>query len=408
MGWIKNTLISALFLSTLLVPRIVRAGAISGRIFNSHNGQTSDSTLVDVIINDGTSGTEHSQVPEWGDYGLWIVDSGNFSPIPGIGDTVKMSGQLNNYTTHMRDTLMVAGSPHNGILPTAFLDDPDKNVRAHSFGSWSVKDTSGINDTLRAEGYLLKNSEQVIPYINYFLKAVSGDSTLVDTSDIYPQVAINLEKQDSLWQQGDSVFVRLYKERNDSTWETTIGFPLDTLKYGCATLLDSIIFPDTVYTPTGIQETMTDFTARTIEDVVNLGVRLDFKTNQTGIIDIDKNGKDLTRIITEPNKVNYTFVDRNVKEGRNYNYQAIFRDDTLTAIVHVPHVAFKVKPTITKSKIEISGAKEVDVYGLDGRKVGEYKNSSSTGTYDLDVPQGIYFLKTKGSSEETKKVVKLK
>ncbi|MEW6686201.1 MAG: hypothetical protein AB1393_08350 [Candidatus Edwardsbacteria bacterium] len=230
-----------ILLWNLLSPRIVKG--IDGFVFDSWNSQKPDSTNVSLIINDGSSGTGTCKIPYFDIYGYWAIDPNVFSPPATPSDTGHMSAYLTvnskTYITHMRKGPLDEAS----IFPTAFLDDPDKAVMAHAFGVWDVKDTSNVADTLKAEGWLKKNPAQKIKFINYCLKYSGLDSTKVDTSDIFPQVYINLEKQDSLWLPSDSATVRLYKQKSDTTWQTKVSFLLDTLKYGCATMLDSLIFP---------------------------------------------------------------------------------------------------------------------------------------------------------------------
>jgi len=264
---IRNLGLTGLIIGGLLFPKIAKAGGIGGYVWDAHDGTSSEGTVVSCWINKGSSGTLKDTVDV---YGIWSVDSGNFTPPPSLGDTVKMSGELDTgtkvYKTHMRRIY----DDSNVILPTAFLDDTSKDVRAHDFGVWYVKDTSNVDDTLRAEGWLQKNPDQKIPYVNYFLKKLGDDSTLVDTSETCPQVAINLEKQDFLLDQGDSVIVRLYKTKNDTTWFSDTTFALDTMKYGCATLLDTIVFPEgfDVFKDVSSESTIVD-TLYTENDIVS-------------------------------------------------------------------------------------------------------------------------------------------
>jgi len=521
MGWIKNTLFSTLFLASILFPKVINSQSISWHVHDSENGIPGANCPVSAI----RISPPDTCYQTTNNNGRCTFSGGDFNPPLQIGQHLNfVANKDTNSSKHITETNWVVRDgfyPNHNFLLENCLDNPLKNVVAHTINLSVVVDTSGwsTGSTFYALSALYKNPSQVC-------------TTIVDTANSishrYDVFDLNFENQDSLLVNGDSAWVKLTKTKGDTTLQTLIKFIIEDshinsqlIKSNGNTGSDTTYFPierivndqtppsfdnvtewpntswpgpfdvdayitdgagidssntllrwymdsdstnawadsiknDTFFfnidttlggvgtinyqikaldesenqnvtywpgpssdewhtftsTPTGIQETMTDFSARTIEDVVNLGVRLDFMTNQTGIIDIDKNGKDLTRIITEPNKVNYTFVDSLVEEGRNYNYQAIFNNDTLNATVYVPYVNFNATPTITNGKVKISGAKEVDVYDLSGRKVAEYsnKNSSSTGTYDFDVPQGIYFVRPKGSDskEETKKVVNVR
>lgn len=235
---VRNLGLTGLVAGSLFFSRTSQAGSINGKIFDAWNGQTSDGTHVEEIINDGSSGTATCDVPYFGIKGYWAVDSNAHSPppIPGTSDTSKISASLTvgpkTYTTHARRIY----DNSNIIFPTTFLDDPDKNVIAHAFGIWNITDTSNVSDTLKAEGWLNKNPNQKIPFWNY-----RKQNSEVDTSDIRSQVYINAEEQDSIWNQGDLVTIRLY---SDDGWESDTSFPIDTLKHGSATMLDSIVFPE--------------------------------------------------------------------------------------------------------------------------------------------------------------------
>lgn len=224
-----------------------KAGNIDGFIFNSHNGQSSDGTTVSINVNNGASGTQYSTIPEFGLIGYWLTGTGGFSPQPQLNDTIRISASLTvgptTYTSHTKKLYDAS----NITLPTTFLEDPNKNVPCISVGAHKVKDLSGRTIQLRAKGNLRKNQSQDIPFINYYLRETSpADSMKVDTSDIYTQVYFNTQKQDSNFAVGDTFDFELYqKTAHDTTFFQQFNMLIDTMKYGGASMLDSVIYNGT-------------------------------------------------------------------------------------------------------------------------------------------------------------------
>jgi len=250
----KDIALTLALIGSLAIPSIVEAGLVRGKIFRSFNGQTSDSTDVQVFINNGSTGTLHSKIPDGGIPGKWRVDFSGLLPT----DTGHMSASLTIesklYTAHMKKGPL--GNP--AILPTTFLEDTAKHVKLLSTGAWKVKDQSNVPKVLQAKGWLKRNPNQLIQFINY---ALGPESTRVDTVDIYPQLYFNLQKQNSLWAQGDSFLIHLFKTGNDSTWSKDTIMAIDTLKYGGASMLDSIIFANptlSVFRDVGVDSLLLD------------------------------------------------------------------------------------------------------------------------------------------------------
>jgi len=230
----------------LLLPKIVKGGGIDGHIYETWKGLSSDSAVVRIWVNSNSNDTLYDTIPSWDEVGLWDQDDWNFNTTPSIGDTLKIKAIMKKNSLEYKTHLRKIKEGTETTFPTTFLDDPEKPVKAHGFGVWTVKDTSKVSDTLRAEAWLLKNLGYKFTFWNYFLEqwALDDSTEVVDTSDIYPQVYFNLEKQDSLWVPSDSVKVKLYKIKGDTTWAADTIFALDTLRYGCATYLDTLIFPE--------------------------------------------------------------------------------------------------------------------------------------------------------------------
>jgi len=441
--WKPVTLVT--LLGILLFPKTIKAGLIHGKIFDAWNGQTSDSTDVSCWINNGSSGIQYSQVPEFGEPGEWYAISGHFNPQPGAGDTIKMSGYLTvgskTYATHMRK--VHPGGSSNQILPTAFLDDPDKTVLAHAFGIWKVKDMSNVADTLKARGWLKKNSGQKIQFINYYLRSQGLDSTKVDTSDIYPQVYINLEKQDSLWQPTDSAVVELYKTKNDTTWFSDTTFALDTLKYGCATMVDSLTFAGEslyVFKDIGIEAILVPDSADS-GDVIEPGVVVrNYGTiNQNPWLHckINEFYNDSTQVVAQPGIDTFYFAPCTLSQVGNWlvtSYSVLQGDvnssnDTLQKTIVVNSVGveerglenkvnkFEIYPSVGRGMFNIKGYRgKVSIYDATGRKVAvsmiQDENSKLNLAY---LSEGVYFvkpedvaLKPEDSNELIKKVLILK
>ncbi|MCK4307053.1 T9SS type A sorting domain-containing protein [candidate division WOR-3 bacterium] len=404
----------------ILFPRISNAGLIHGKVYDAWNGQTSDSTQVEGIINEGSSGTQYSKVPEFSELGEWYVISGNFSPSAQPGDTAKMSGSLTvgpkTYTTYMKNRMQST----NCILPTAFLDDPDKNVIAHSFGVWNVIDTSNVSDTLRAEGWLNKNPDQKIPFWNYYT-----ENSKIDTSDFYPQIYLNLEEQDSIWNQGDNATIRLWKTKGDTIWESDTTFPLDTLKYGGATMLENMVFPERRF--------VTDTTPPTISNVTEwqdtthqgpfevsydridrsgiLSDSLIYKVNQETSKTVpadsvvgDKAYCTIDTIVATDDSIHYKVKSIDASANTNVAYWPAsgwhsFKVNSIGNEESQPaEKSFRVSPNPFYSNVNISAPvekAELNIYDVSGRLVDEVQVNNYKAEWGKDVSKGIYFVKPK-------------
>ncbi|MGB9707814.1 MAG: hypothetical protein ACPLXC_00595 [Candidatus Pacearchaeota archaeon] len=216
----------------------VSAQTIRQRVWDAHNGTSSNGTIVNCWVNNGSSGVQKDTV---GIYGTWWVSAANFVPPPNAGDTIKSVDTLDYggaiYTGRMRAIYDNA----NLTIPTGFLDDPNKSIIALSVGANKVKNRSSRSQyTMNAKGWLQKNPNQKIQFINYFRRALGQDSLAIDTTDIHNQLYFNLEKQDSIWQQGENLVAQVYQIKGDTTWFQKFLLPIDTTKYGRASIVDSL------------------------------------------------------------------------------------------------------------------------------------------------------------------------
>ncbi|MEM4152671.1 MAG: T9SS type A sorting domain-containing protein [Candidatus Pacearchaeota archaeon] len=216
----------------------VGAQTIGQRVWDAHNGVSSNGTIVNCWVNNGSSGIQKDTVDI---YGNWWVPAGNFNPPPVAGDTIKSVDTLVYggiiYTGRMR--CLYTGSNTN--IPTGFLDDPNKNVVALSVGANKVKNRSlRPQYKMNAKGWLQKNPNQKIQFINYFRRALGQDSLAIDTTDIHNQLYFNLEKQDSIWRQGDVFITMIYQIKGDTMWYQYFSQVIDTTKYGRASIVDSL------------------------------------------------------------------------------------------------------------------------------------------------------------------------
>ena len=223
-----------------LVTKFLDGATITQKIYDAHNGIQPAGTIVNCWVNDGSSGVQKDTITF--NNGVWWVSSENFNPPPTSGDTIKSVDSLNSggviYTGRMRAIY----NNTNLFLPTGFLDDPNKEVIALSVGANKVKNRSSIPYPMYAKGWLQKNPDQKIQFINYQLKYLGQDSLRIDTTDIYTQLYFNLEKQDSMWNQGDTFIAQIYQIQGDTMWYQKFPIPIDTTKYGMASIIDSIIY----------------------------------------------------------------------------------------------------------------------------------------------------------------------
>lgn len=436
-NWFKRIIFTSLIGGGItILPKICQAGGINGHIFDSHNNQTSNSAQVEVIINNGSSGTETCGVPYFGIPGYWTVASGNFDPEPQDGDTAKMSGSLTvgpkTYTANARRIYDDA----NITFPTTFLDDPDKNVIAHAFGVWNVSDTSNVSDTLRAEGWLNKNPGQKIQFWNYY-----NENAAVDTScPVSTKVYLNTEKQDSTWKQNDNVTIRLYKTKGDTVWESDTTFHLDTLKYGGATMLDNIVFPE--------RKIVTDVTPPTIANATQWS-----DTTFTGpynvkwtrsdaagiaadsiVYNVNRSGEKRAAADSVKGDTAYATIDTVVAQGDSVFYRVKSNDNSSNkneaCWPDSGFYGFKAKtiginedmplagdyvidrnPCLNGAAIYNKGTGKFDVtlYNIMGQKVEEIKGAEKSAKVAYKQPAGAYIAKVYGKGgKKDLKLIKLK
>jgi len=367
----------------VLTPKNLDGGLIAGSCYKSHNNVSSDSTDVSCWINNGDSGTQHDIIDDDFLTGYYSFDSGNFIPVPFLSDTIKVSAEkVDNGKTYLTHAHKIRGED-NTILPTLFLDDPDKNVVSQAINIGKVKDESGLDDTLRATAWLQKNLNQKIDYTNFFLQFLGEDSTSVDTSDIFPQVYINLEKQDSTWNVGDTVIVELYKTIGSTKYYDEFKIPIDTLKYGMATVQDSVVYKGEKTGTTALQQV--SFAKPIIKgDTIILNYKCD---NAVGykILRKDNNQEDF-KVISSTEKSQYKDV---VQNGiYEYNIQAIGNDGKV-----LNEQSFKVKnygKEKCMSKVFYYGQKNLkeelkgrEVYDITGKLINDVSR----------LPYGIYLIK---------------
>jgi len=395
----------------MFTPKMADAGSIQGNLYGAYNNPIFDGTDVSVIVNNGLSGIETTTIDNTG---FFVISSNNYSPNPVLGDTIKSSFTKTfggkTYVSHTRKIRM----EDNSILPTVFLDDTSKAVKAQAVGAWKVKDNSiGFTDTLRARAWLKKNPGQKVNFVNYYLQSIGDDSTKVDTTDIYPQVYINLEKQDSTWTPNDSAFVEVYKKKSGTTYSNIVGFKLDTLKYGCATMLDSIVFDG--QTPNAVE--MSYFGATTTDK----GIRLEWETQSSldsYLWEImrgrNNDSLDYDLIATQPgdgnsNQPKHWYYDDACAKGKTW-YQLAEVDYSGAKTFYGPFSAtagldgafakgkFKEWPNPLRDlrHIKVDKAGKYSVYNIAGQKAGtlEYNiNGTIVPQFSSPTTSGVYLLR---------------
>jgi hypothetical protein len=164
--------------------------------------------------------------------GVWVSYYRNFSPWLKMSDTLYATIQVN-----VNGKIYKARSKWCPNLDNdceyfwdVYLDNPDKPVKAFAIDIDSINcaSTIGMPDSMYC--WLKKNPGQKI----------KGEGP----HQWYPyMVAFNLEKQDSIWQQGDSVKINLEKIVThytpdgypffDKVYRTTKDFAIDTSLIGC-------------------------------------------------------------------------------------------------------------------------------------------------------------------------------
>ncbi|MGE3062730.1 MAG: hypothetical protein AB7T10_03770 [bacterium] len=280
-NWKKSLMLLGIYLGFVNL----NSGGITGNIYGTYNNLSSENATAEFIINDGSSGTKTIILDSLGYYSFSTT---SFTPQPFLSDTIKMGAEkIDGGKTYSAHAHKIRGSD-NTIMPTLFLDDPDKNVVSQAINILKVKDESVLEDTLRAKAWLQKNPNQKIDYVNLWLQSTGSDSTLVDTSDIYPQVFINLEKQDSTWNLGDTVIIELYKTIGNTEYYDEFKIPIDTLKHGMATVEDSVVYKGDTTRTTALNQFSYNYNIKGDTVIMNyendnaLGYKISRKDNNQG------------------------------------------------------------------------------------------------------------------------------
>ncbi|MGE3062727.1 MAG: hypothetical protein AB7T10_03755 [bacterium] len=377
----KNWKKSLMLLGAYLGFVNLNSGVISGNIYGAYNNLSSENATAKFTINDGSSGTQTKTIDSSGYYDG--INTGSFTPPPSAGDTIKMSAEKidggKTYSTHTRHLC------DNGtiILPTVFLDDPDKNVVSQAINILKVKDESGLEDTLRARAWLQKNPNQKINYVNLWLQSTGGDSTLVDTSDIYPQVYINLEKQDSTWNLGDTVIIELYKTIGNTEYYDEFKIPIDTLKHGMATVEDSVIYKGSKTETTALNQFSYNYSIKGDTVIMNyendnaLGYKILRKDNNQGDF----------KLISFTEKSQYKDVVPN--GSYDYSIQAIGNNGKVLneqkfKVKKLRGIEDKIKKVLYLGQRELrEQMKECEVYDITGKQIKDVSRLS----------YGIYLVK---------------
>ncbi|MEW6687031.1 MAG: T9SS type A sorting domain-containing protein [Candidatus Edwardsbacteria bacterium] len=171
---------------------------------------------------------------------------------------------------------------------------------------------------------------------------------------------------------------------------------------------------------------MNSFTATplSLEDKVGveLGIGLDvgLENPRAGVIDIDRrnssstysNQGQWTDVVVIPTSWSavpqtYHYTDKNVEQGKGYDYRAIYNSDTLTTSCFLPFsVPFAVWPNPTRSlrEIKFSRRGKYKIYNGNGQLVGKTDGKSPL-PY---VSNGCYFIKEEDSNRNIKKIVVVK
>ncbi|MEW6558553.1 MAG: hypothetical protein AB1349_14585 [Elusimicrobiota bacterium] len=185
-------------------------------------------------------------------YDYWSINGSDFIPPFVQGETlfvyIKKDTLGNSYKSK---TWIFANNPSSIYSLEVCLDDPIKSVKAFTPNIFAIKDTSNVGVLLSGSCFLKKNQTQKC-------------DAVVDTStwswyQIYDFYA-NLEKQDSIFSQGDSFNIRLEKTRNDTIWFTEVKSAIDTIFWdamkvwkGNVPIADTLKFDkfsgDTLYFP---------------------------------------------------------------------------------------------------------------------------------------------------------------
>ncbi|MCK4250804.1 hypothetical protein KAX97_05125 [candidate division WOR-3 bacterium] len=313
--------------------------------------------------------------------------------------------------------------------PEGCLDNPLKQVQAHTLNIWSVIDTSNwTGETFYALAGLDKNASQICTSF------VDPNPSLTHAYDVYD---MNLENQDSTFTQGDSVWIKLLKTKNDTTLYTLIPFEIDTLEYINSQLIrsngnsgsDTVLFPQniSVFKDVGLEEIL-------LPDTVDSGTVVTPKviTRNYGTINQDPNFyckinefyQDSLQQIVSPGYDTIHFSPCTLNSVGNFVTSCSLaldgdvnpENDTLSKIIYVnptginenkqekPKQSFQAYPTITNGNVKIYGTNTFSVYNSAGQRIDKEENNS--GNYFINGPAGVYFLKPEDSKLPAKKIIK--
>ena len=148
--------------------------------------------------------------------GLWGSDYKNFSPWLKLSDTLYAIIEKNVNGKIYRAKSKWCPNVFNGEEEfwAVYLDNPEKEVKAHGINIEGIFSFPPQHKYC----YLKKNPEQKIP----------ADSNIYPWPPNVVELSFNLEKQDSLWNHGDSARIDLEKI---ITHYTPDGYPLYNKKY---------------------------------------------------------------------------------------------------------------------------------------------------------------------------------
>lgn len=374
---------------------------------DAHNGYSSEDAIVSIMRKPaGSDSTDTQNV--W--FGMWSSYAGNYNPPLSQGDTLLVNIQKEGYKTNAR---WVIPTDESCCLPHVHLDDPNKSVEAFTPNIETIIDTSYVNAPFKGILWLEKNPNQPC-------------TTQVDTA-FGPERAYdffdNLEKQDSIFTHGDSAFIKLLKERNDTTFYTFVPFEIDTslgrlmvVKSNGNSGSDTLYFPldISVFKDIGIEQILVPDTADSGQ-VITPGVVI----NNHGTINqdpylhckINEFYHDSTQVIAQPGIDTFYFSPCTLNQVGDWivtDYSVLQGDvnpgnDTLQKTITVNPVGIKEnkQKNIESKFVKQSHGTQFDIrgswelYDLIGNKVAEYQNGNDQfknhnfGMY----PQGVYFLK---------------
>ncbi len=219
MNW-KRPILSTLFLASILFPQIVKPQSVSWHVHDSENSiPGANCPVLAIRINPPDTCYQTTNIN-----GRCTFSGGNFNPPLQIGEELNFEAKKDTnsleYKTETNWIVRDGLYPNHNFVLENCLDNPLKNVVAHTINLSVVVDTSGwsTGSTFYALSALYKNPSQVC-------------TTIVDTalslSHRYDVFDLNFENQDSLLVNGDSVWVKLTKTKGDTTLQTLINFIID-------------------------------------------------------------------------------------------------------------------------------------------------------------------------------------